>query len=155
MASGQQQDETRKAVKRFSECVEKKNVDAILSCFSDSCEIEFLNVKLKGKHGAREWIKWLYGHMSELKYEPVLSMADENGFLMEYVLEGTLHNGIKIKSRQAQIFVFDGDYKIENFRYYFDRLDFVESAINRIMAKSLKMAFNQKTLNHLTKYAVK
>lgn len=153
MESSQTQADVRDTAEKFGGYVGAKNVEAVISCFAEDCEIEFLNVKLKGKHGAGEWIKWLYGHMSELRYEPVFTMSDGNVFFVEYVLVGKLHNGIDIKSRQAQIMIFDSEGRIKHFRYYFDRLDFVESAINRIMAKSLVQIFNQKTLNDLSKYA--
>ena len=152
MESIQQQDQMRKAAERFSECVARKDVDAILSCFSEDCVIEFLNVKLKGKHGVREWLKWLYSHMSELKFEDNATVTEGYMLFKESMLVGKLHNGIKMRSKQAHIVVFDSDYMIRNFRYYFDRLDFVESGINRIMAKSLRQTFDQRTLKHLAKY---
>lgn len=139
---------------RFSELVASNNMDAIVSCFTEDCAIEFLNVKLKGKNGVREWIKWLYGHMSELNFENSITLVDGYLLFRECTLSGKLHNGIKIRSRQAHIVVFDDDCLITNFRYYFDRLDFIESAINRIVAKGVKQTFNQKTLKHLTKYEI-
>lgn len=152
MEDTQRHERMREVAERFSDSVAKKDVDTIQSCFSEDCIIEFLNVRLEGKLGVREWIKWLYGHMSELVFENNTTVAEGDILVRECVLVGKLHNGIKMKSRQAQIVTFNGDGLIRSFRFYYDRLDFVESAINRVMATTLRQAFNQKTMKHLMKY---
>jgi len=142
-------DGIRKAVDRFTEAMVGKDSGALTDCFADDCEIEFLHVKLKGKQGAKDWCKWLYGHLTELSFEPKISVINDNVIIEEYVLSGRLHNGSRIKSRQTEVIVFDEEYKIRNFRFYFDRLDFIESGVNRFMAKQIVNTFNQKTLLNL------
>jgi len=137
------------AVIQFTDAMIKKNNEALVACFADDCEIEFLHVKLKGKKGAREWREWLYGHMSELQFDRITNVVNEKTIMEEYILSGRLHNGSRIKSRQTEVIVFDDNYKIKRFSFYFDRLDFIESGINKIMAKQIVNTFNQKTLKNL------
>ncbi len=142
-------DGIRKAVDLFTKAMVEKDNTTLIDCFADDCEIEFLHVKLRGRQGARDWCKWLYGHLTELNFEPKASVVNDNVIIEEYVLSGRLHNGSRIKSRQTEVIIFNDAYKIINFRFYFDRLDFIESGVNRFMAKQIVNTFNQKTLMNL------
>ena len=149
MAMGNSPDDIRMAVQKFTDAMVKKDQEALAACFAEDCEIEFLHVKLKGKRGVREWAHWLYGHLSELQFDRITSVVNDGVIFEEYVLNGRLHNGSKIRSRQTEVLVFDENRMIKNFRFYFDRLDFIESGINKIMAKQIVNTFNQKTLKSL------
>lgn len=153
MMSKHTNEEIQQAVQRFTDAMVRKDHDALAACFADDCEIEFLHVKLMGKKGARDWCTWLYGHLTELQVDRKISVVNENVLIGEYVLNGQLHNGSRIKSRQTEVLVFDDDYKIRNFRFYFDRLDFIESGINKHIARRIVQTFNQKTLMNLQSHA--
>lgn len=126
--------------------IENKNVTAILSSFTNNCEIELLRQQLVGKEGVQKWIDWLYRNFRQIKFQPVIIMVEGNTLFEEFIARARLHSGLEIKSKQSEVLVFEGD-KIKSLRLYFDRLDFVElvargplnkTVINQIIKKSLK-----------------
>jgi hypothetical protein len=124
---GQEQspDEIRRVAMDFDNAIESKSVELALSSFADYCEIELLGVRLTGRKGARKWIDWLYTDLAEVKFVPVTMMVEGNTFFEEFILEGKLHNGVEVRSRQAEVLVYE-NLHIKSLRLYFDRLDFAD-----------------------------
>lgn len=125
MECRQSPDEIRKVAMDFDNAIEGKNVEVALSSFADDCEIELLGVKLTGREGARKWIGWLYKNLAEVKFVPVTVMVDGSTFFEEFILEGTLHNGVEVRSKQAEVLIYE-KLRIKSLRLYFDRLDFAD-----------------------------
>ncbi len=121
----QSPDEIRKVAMEFDNAIETKNIELGLSSFADDCEIELLGVKLVGRQGARKWLDWLYKNLAEVKFVPVTVMVDGSIFLEEFILEGKLHNGVEVRSKQAEVLIYE-NLKIKSLRLYFDRLDFAD-----------------------------
>ena len=126
--------------------IENKNITAILSSFTNNCEIELSRQQLVGKEGVQKWIDWLYRNFRQIKFQPVILMVEGNILFEEFIVRARLHNGLEIKSKQSEVLVFEGD-KIKSLRLYFDRLDFTEmvargplnkTVINQVIKKSLK-----------------
>ena len=136
----------RKMALVLDNAIENRNLDGILACFADDCEIELLRQLLIGKEGVKKWVDWLYKNFRQIKFQPIVSIIKGNTLFVEFIVRTRLHSGIEIKSRQAEVVVYDND-KIKSLRLYFDRLDFAESvakdpiskaAVNRIIKKSLE-----------------
>ncbi len=146
MKSQQSPDEIRKVAMALGNAIEKKNVEEILSSFADDCEIELLRQRLVGKEGVKKWVDWLYKNLKQIKLQPIVIIVKGNTLFEEFILRARLHGGIEIKSKQAEVLVYE-NYKIKSLRLYFDRLDFAElvakdpvskAIVNRITKKSLK-----------------
>ena len=149
MCSIKSSEEIQKIALAFDKALEKKDLGRILDRFSDSCEIELLNIKLVGKDGARKWFKWLFKHVKNLKLEPITIMVEENVFFEEFIVEATFHDGKKAYSKQAEVLVFE-DSKIKSLRLYFDRLDFSDSVAKDIISKIIVKQLIKKSLEGLT-----
>ena len=139
MENRQSPDEIRRVAADFDKAVENKDTEKILSSFADDCEIELLGQRLVGNAGARKWIDWLYKHLNEVRFEPIIIVAEE------FTVKARLYSGAGIKSQQAEVLLYE-NYKIKSLRLYFDRLDFAESVngspfgkivVNQIVKKSL------------------
>ncbi|MGA1822686.1 MAG: nuclear transport factor 2 family protein [Thermoplasmatota archaeon] len=87
----------------------------------------------------------MYSTLPEIRFEPVTIMIEGNTFFEEFVAVCKLKNGKTIRSRQAEVLIYE-DYKVRSLRIYFDRLDFAEAVsdnplkiavINRIRGMSL------------------
>ena len=137
----------RQVAKELDGTLETKDVESIVSFFADDCEIELLGTSVKGKEGARRWLRWQFGHVAEYQLVPVVIMIEENVFFEEFVVKAKLPNGTALESRQAEVLVFDEDYKVNSLRLYFDRLDFADAvakdpvsrfAVRRLLRGSLK-----------------
>ncbi len=136
----------RKMALALDNAIENKNIDGILACFANDCEIELLRQLLIGKEGVRKWVDWLYKNCRQIKLQPIIIIVKGNILFEEFIVRARLHSGIEVKSRQAEVVVYADD-KIKSLRLYFDRLDFAESvakdpiskaAVNRIIKKSLE-----------------
>ncbi len=126
--------------------IENKDPDAVISCFADNCEIELLRHSLVGKAGVKKWFGWLFKNIRQIKVQPVKIMAEGNTLFEEFIIRARLHSGPEVKSKQAEVLIFEND-KIKSLRLYFDRLDFVDTlakdpvskaVVNRIIKKSLE-----------------
>jgi hypothetical protein len=148
MQDNQLPDEIRKVAADLDNAIENKNIELALSCFSDDCEMELLGIKLTGKEGARKCIDWMYEHLAEVRFVPITIMIDENTFFEEFILEGKLHNGIEIQSKQAEVLTYE-NYKVKSLRLYFDRLEYADSVAKGPISKALVKRFIKRSLKGL------
>jgi ketosteroid isomerase-like protein len=139
-------EEIQKVALALDNAIENKRLDAVLLCFADDCEIEMLRNSLFGKAGVEKWFDWLFKNIRQIKFQSVVSMAEGNILFEEYIMRARLHSGPEVKSKQAEVLVFE-NAKIKSLRIYFDRLDFVDAVardpvskavVNRIIKKSLE-----------------
>jgi hypothetical protein len=136
----------KKIAMDFDRTIEKKDKEKIPLFFTKDCEIELLGLKISGEDGIKRWITWLYKYISKIKLEPITIMVKDNIFFEEFVVNATLNNGVRVKSKQSEVLVYE-DYKIKSLRLYFDRLQLSQSLfknpvtnfiLNKIISKSIK-----------------
>ena len=130
----------------FDKTIEQKDKEKIPLFFTKDCEIELLGLKISGEDGIKRWITWLYKYISKIKLEPITIMVKDNIFFEEFVVNATLNNGVRVKSKQSEVLVYE-DYKIKSLRLYFDRLQLSQSLfknpvtnfiLNKIISKSIE-----------------
>ena len=138
----QSADKMRKIALALDNAIENKNIEGILSSFTEDCEIELLRQHLIGKEGVKKWIDWMYKNVRQIKFQPIIIFE-------EFIVRARLHSGIEIKSKQSEVLVYEND-KIKSLRLYFDRLDFVESAIKGRVNKAIINQVLKKSLEGLT-----
>ena len=136
MQSKQLPDEIRKVAMDFDNAIKNRNMESIMSSFSDDCEIELLGTKLTGKEGAARWINWLYRHLAQVEFIPVTIMVEGDTFFEEFVVKARLHIGTDIQSKQAEVLVYE-NCKLKSLRMYFDRLDFADSVAREFIDKAI------------------
>jgi ketosteroid isomerase-like protein len=117
----------RQVAKELDNTLETKNIERILAFLADDCEIQLLGIKVKGKEGARRWLKWQFGHVAEYELIPVAIMIEGNVFFEEFLVKAKLPDGTSLESKQAEVLVYNQDYKVVSLRLYFDRLDFADA----------------------------
>ena len=141
------QSKIRKAAKELDEAIEKQDTKSIESCFSDDCLIELLGVQLSGKNGLKKAITWMYRHLDNITLTPVVITVKGNVFFEEFVLQSKCTGNEVIKVRQAEVLVYDDDFKVKRLSLYFDRLEmakafglnyFDRKIVNRLIKESLK-----------------
>ncbi|MFC1940776.1 nuclear transport factor 2 family protein, partial [Chloroflexota bacterium] len=122
-----------------------RDIDEIMSCFSDDCEIELLGVKLTGKNDLRKAIEWMYSHFKDIKLTPIVITVEGNIFFEEFIVssKSSNHKGINVK--QAEVLVYDDDLKVKRLSLYFDRLEMAEvlglNPLDKIIVNRLKKEF--------------
>ncbi|MCL6472811.1 MAG: nuclear transport factor 2 family protein [Firmicutes bacterium] len=129
--------------------IEKEDIETAVSFFADNCVIEVLGLTLTGKDGARRWFKWLYRFLEEFKIIPVMAMTEGNTIFEEYILDAKGDDGTVIKSKQAEVTVFDDNLEIKSLRIYFDRFDFASLVAKGIVAKGILREITRTSLKGL------
>ena len=125
----------RVVAKDLDDTLETKNNEKILEFFADDCEVELLGVTLKGKDGVRKWLDWKYQHVSNYELIPVIIMIEGDVFIEEFLVRAKLPDGTEVESKQAEVLVYDEDYKVKSLRLYFDRLDFADAVTKDPISK--------------------
>ncbi|MGD9395220.1 MAG: nuclear transport factor 2 family protein [Candidatus Thorarchaeota archaeon] len=146
----QTQDENRikEVAMELDNAIESRDIDQIVSFFSDDCEIELMGINLSGKDGARRWLEWLFDTLVEVKFKPVIIMVEGDVFFEEFILVGTLPNGKVVESKQSEVLVYE-NYKIKSLRVYFDRLDFADVVAEGFISKKIVRMLISRSLKGL------
>jgi len=144
----QSPDEIRRVAMDFDNAIESKKLELALSSFADDCEIELPGVRLIGRDGARKWLDWLYKNLAEVKFVPVTVTVDGNTFFEEFILEGKLHNGVEVRSRQAEVLIYE-NLQIKSLRLYFDRLDFADAVAKGPISRAISRRLVRTSLKGL------
>jgi len=149
VATEKSTDEIRRVAVALDNAIENKDPDAVIFCFADDCEIELLRHSLVGKAGVKKWFSWLFKNIWQIKFQPVKIMAEGNTLFEEFIIRARLHSGSEVKSKQAEVLIFEND-KIKSLRLYFDRLDFADTLTKDPVSKAVLSRIIKKSLEGLT-----
>jgi ketosteroid isomerase-like protein len=138
----------RQIAMKFDNAIEARDVERVVSAFTDDCEIELLGITLKGREGARRWIEWLLDNIPEVRFEPVTIMVEGNVFFEEFVVTVKRSDGSKLESKQAEVLVYE-DHMIKSLRLYFDRLDFSDLIAGNIVSRKIVHSVKSRSLKGL------
>ena len=133
----------------LDKAIEKRNIQTVLSKFSEDCEIELLGIKLSGKIGVRKWMEWQFKHIEKVEFVPVTKMVSENTFFEEFIAKTKLHNEEEILSKQTVVLQFKED-KIKSMRLYFNPIDFADSVVKDAISKTVVKEVIKKSTEGLT-----
>lgn len=138
----QSKEQILQVAKDLDDVIETRDIERILPFFAKDCSIELFGLTLHGHEGARKWLEWMFKHLTEIAFEPIIIMVDDNVFFEEFIVQGKLPDGRTVQSQQAEVLVYE-NLLVKSLRLYFDRLDFAEAVssswINRkIIQKIIK-----------------
>jgi ketosteroid isomerase-like protein len=133
----------------LDKAIENRNIESVLSKFSEDCEIELLGIKLSGKDGVKKWMEWQFKHIAKVEFIQVTKMVSGNAFFEEFIAKAKLQGGEEIRSKQAVVLQFKNSL-IKNLRLYFDRLDFADSVATDVISKTIVKELIKKSVEGLT-----
>ena len=142
-------DKIRKYAKALDDAIEKQDVEEVMSCFSDDCEIELPGVRLSGKEGLSKAISWMYGYLKEITLVPVTIMIDGNTFFEEFIVRAKTKEGKEIQVKQTEVLVYDGEDRVRNLRLYFDRLELAAASVSNPIEKIMISQVSKASLKGL------
>ena len=143
----QSDDKIRKVAKKLDDAVEKHDINFILDCFLDNCEVEIFGIVLRGKVHLKKALNWLYELIGEIIFEPIVIMIDDDVFFEEFIIKGDKH-GKKFEFKAAEVLIYK-DYKVKSLRLYFDRLQVADIISERFFEKFIVSIINNKSLKGL------
>jgi hypothetical protein len=126
MDSGLNEEKIRGLAKQLDDAIEKHDVEGLVAFFSADCEVRLPGITLSGHEGLRRAIHWMYSHLGEIVLVPVTIIIQGNVFFEEFVVKAR-SSGADIEVRQAEVLVYDDEYKVKSIRLYFDRLELARS----------------------------
>ena len=134
----------RELAKELDDAIEKRETEEVLCHFCETCEIELLGTKLTGKEGLRNAISWIYRYLKEIKLVPITIMIEGNTFFEEFIARTKTKEGKEIQVKQAEVLVYDNEYKVKSLRLYFDRLElaaaYTSNPVEKMIINWLKKA---------------
>ena len=134
----------RELAKALDDALEKRETEEVLCHFCETCEIELLGTKLTGKEGLRNAISWIYRYLKEIKLVPITIMIEGNTFFEEFIARTKTKEGKEIQVKQAEVLVYDNEYKVKSLRLYFDRLElaaaYTSNPVEKMIINWLKKA---------------
>lgn len=138
----------RQTSKALDDAIEKRNIEELVSYFSEECEVQLPGITLTGYKGLRRAIDWMYSYLKEIKLIPVTIMVQDNVFFEEFTLKATV-SGHAIEVKQSEVLVYCDDYKVESLRLYFDRLELAEHFPHNFIDRMLTRRVSRESLKGL------
>jgi ketosteroid isomerase-like protein len=147
MRSHQSSVKIRKVAKDLDNAVEKHDIESILSCFLDDCEVEIFGIILRGKGHLKKALNWLYEMIGEIKFKPIIIMVAGDVFFEEFILKGN-KDGKKLEARATEVLIYK-DYKVKTLRLYLDILQIADVLAKGFIEKFVVKMINKKILKGL------
>jgi ketosteroid isomerase-like protein len=137
-------DRIRTLAKQLDDAVEQGDIQAVLSFFTDDCEIELPGLKLRGKMGLQKALAWLYQQLGAIRFQPITILVEGNVFFEEFVLKAIKGPDFAFDVQATEILIYE-QHKVSKLRLYFDRL-----AVARALARGLLEKWIVKKMEHLS-----
>ena len=148
MSHNKKSERIRSEAKKLDDAVEDKDMETILSCFAENCEIELFGVQLAGKDGIQKGINWMYNKLDEIKFEPLHIIVDDNIFFEEFFLKAKPESGAEVRIKAAEVLIYR-DLKITSLRLYLDRMQLGNLFADGWLEKYLFQKMNSVSLKGL------
>jgi ketosteroid isomerase-like protein len=129
--------------------LEKKDINKLISYFSEDCVIEILGLKLKDHSGLKKWLNWFFELIPSIKFEPIVIIVEKNIFFEEFFIHTNTKNNKKVSVKVAEVLEYE-NYKVKSLRLYLDRLLFADFASNGFLSKKIVKLIKNKSLQGLT-----
>lgn len=127
-------EEMKVAIRSVHESVMKKDVEKLLSLFTEDVILMCPGVTLKGLEGAKRFMKWWGAQFQKFTTETTSLTIEGERAAHEYVLEGTTPEGLTVRFDGVAIYEFK-DGKILRIRNYFDVLTVAKQVVKGFIAK--------------------
>ena len=148
MGKGLSSERIRELAKALDDAIKKHDIEELVSYFSEACEIQLPGIMLYGHEGLRKAIGWMYRYLKEITLIPVTIMIQGNTFFEEFIVKARVSGG-DIEVRQAEVLVYDHDYKVRDIRLYFDRLELAQAFSSNLFDRILMRKVNAASLKGL------
>ena len=148
MQNNNQINKIRAEARKLDDAVEDKDMETILSCFAEDCEVELFGIRLQGKEGLKRSIDWMYKKIDQIKFEPITIIIDGNTFFEEFFLIARLESGTEVRIKAAEVLIYKA-FKVTSLRLYFDRMQLGNLFAKGFFEKLLFQKMNRITLKGL------
>jgi hypothetical protein len=148
MSENQEKNKILQLASDLDKDLESQNIENVIRYFSEECEIELLDITLRGTSGLKKWLNWFFSLFDTITFDPITIMVKENIFFEEFFINVSFKDGKKMKSKMAEVLKYE-NYKIKSLRLYFDRLVFAEAAVDGFLSRKIVKLLKKKSLEGL------
>ena len=148
MSESQKKDKILKLAADLDDDLEKRDINKLISYFSEDCEIEILGLTLKSHSGVKKWLDWFFKSFESIKFEPIVIIVDNDTFFEEFFIHGITNNNVKLSVKVSEVLIYE-NYKIKSLRLYFDRLLFSDAVIDGIISKRIISIIKKQSIKGL------
>jgi hypothetical protein len=152
MASLQLSEKIRTVAKELDDAVERHDIPAVLTCFTDECSVELFGTTLHGKVQLEKALRWLYKIMGEIRFEPLTILINDEVFIGEFIFRGKKQK-TEISIKATEVLIYE-DYKVKILRLYLDGLQIATVMSSGFFEKSLLRMVNKKISQSLSASAL-
>ncbi len=145
MSNSQNKEKILKLAADLDKDLEKKDIDKVMTYFSEDCEIEILGITMKAYSGAKKWLEWFFELFETVQFEPIVIMVEDNIFFEEFLIHGVSKNQSNINVKVSEVLEYK-NYKIKSLRLYLDRLLFADIALTGFLSKRIVNLIKRRSL---------
>jgi len=131
-------------MRNFKDAYNKKDLEEILSFFTEDADWVNPDGVFKGKEEIKSYLKWIFEISPDQKLieSGVKIIAEEDRAVYEHILEGS-YEGMKYQILVLCIYEFKGD-KIQHVRAAYDRLSLAKQVAKGKIAKTAVNSITKK-----------
>jgi ketosteroid isomerase-like protein len=149
MVSNQTAEEIRRVAQLLDDAVESQDIESILSCFSDTGEVDVFGLTFKGSKEIRHIITWMYQRFGKIKFQPIIITVEGNIFFEEFTMSARF-DGKEIEVSAAEVLVFE-NYKIIRLKLFLDRLEIAQVVSKGLVERLFTNWINREVMKGVPK----
>ena len=127
-------EEMKSAVRGVHEAIMKNDVEKFASFLTDDATVTDPVGTLKGREGAKRWVKWISGNFPKVVLKETRLIVEGNVAAHEYTMEGTTPEKVTVSFPGVVMYEFK-DGKISNVRNFYDELTIAKKLARGMLAK--------------------
>ena len=130
--------EIESMVRDFADSFEKKDIDKILSFFTDDSTFIGPEGIFKGKEEIKRYITWISNVITDIKFtdDGVGIIVQGNKAVYQNIFSYTINEGMKVKVNNVGTYEFSGD-KVKNHWIIHDKLSIVNQTTRGPIARKV------------------
>ena len=127
-------EEMKSTIRGVHEAIMKDDVEKLASFLTDDTTVTDPVGTLKGREGAKRWMKWISGNFPKVVLKETGLIVEGNLAAHEYTMEGTTTEKVTVSFPAVVMYEFK-DGKILNVKNFYDQISIAKRLAKGVLAK--------------------